>query len=84
MGAHNIKAKMLQKAYPEDHISDPAACAAMTHAVGTGADATTPSGAEYNQARADLDALKTAVDNLNTAIDSILAVQAAWGLTKSS
>ncbi|NIP26036.1 MAG: DUF2190 family protein [Phycisphaerae bacterium] len=66
------------------HNADPAACASMTHTVGTGADATTPSGAEYNLARDDLDALKTAVDANNAAIDAINADMATLGLTAAS
>jgi len=63
------------------HNADPAACAAMTHSVGTGADGTTPSGSEYDKARADLDALKTAVDANKAAIDAINADFATLGLT---
>jgi len=66
------------------HIADPAACAAMTHGAGTGADATTPAGAEYNLARDDLDALKTAVDANNTAIDAILVALEEAGIVASS
>jgi len=57
--------------------TNPAAAAAMTHTAGTGADATTPSGAEYNLARADLDALKTAVDANNAQIDAAVVDLAA-------
>lgn len=66
------------------HNADPAACAAMTHGAGTGADGTTPAGAEYNLARADIDALKTAVDANKAAIDAINADDAATGLTASA
>lgn len=66
------------------HVADPTACAAMIHTAGTGADGTTPSGAEYNKARADLNALKTAVDDLKTAVDAINAKDAAIGITASA
>ncbi len=61
--------------------ADPGACAGMTHGAGPGADGTTPAGAEYNLARADLDALKTAVDANKAAIDAINADFAILGLT---
>lgn len=84
MSAHNIKAQMQAKVYPEDHIADPAACAAMTATltgVNTGTDMTAAQAATIV---ADLLALKTAVDANNAAIDSILLVLEAWGLTKDS
>ena len=56
------------------HIADPAAAAATTATTpGTGADATTWTGAQCTAAYNDLVALKSAVDANNTAIDSILA-----------
>jgi len=66
---------------PPTTNADPGACAGMTHGAGTGADGTTPAGAEYNLARADLDALKTAVDANKAAIDAINADFAILGLT---
>lgn len=66
------------------HNADPAACAAMTHVVGTGADGTTPAGAEYDKARADLDALKVAVDANKAAIDALNADAAITGSTAAS
>lgn len=66
------------------HNADPAACAAMTHGAGTGADGTTPAGAEYNLARADLDALKVAVDANKAAIDALNANDATTGQTAAS
>ena len=68
----------------QSHVADPAAAASMTHTAGTGADGTTPSGAEYNLARDDLDALKTAVDANNAAIDSILATLETYGFHATS
>jgi len=56
------------------HIADPAACVAVTAtSPGSGADATTPSGAEWAAAVTDLGNQKSAIDANNTAIDSILA-----------
>jgi hypothetical protein len=84
MGSHNIKTKMANKAYPETHIADPAACAAMTATltgVDTGTDMTAAQAATIV---ADLGALKTAVDANNAAIDSILAALEAWGIIASS
>ncbi len=84
MGAHNVKAKIAAKAYPESNISDPADCAALTHTVGTGADGTTPSGAENDKSRADLTALRVAVVANNAAIESIIDALEAWGITADS
>jgi len=66
------------------HNADPAACAAMTHSVGTGADGTTPNGAEFDKVRTDLDALKTVVDANNVSIDALNADAAITGLTAAS
>jgi hypothetical protein len=38
-----------------------AATVAVTHVVGTGADGTTPSGAEYTKLRDDVDAVKVEI-----------------------
>lgn len=84
MGAHNVKAKMAKKAYPEDHIANPAACAAMTATltgVDTGTDMTA---AQATTIKNDLAALKTAIDANNAAIDSILTTLETWGITASS
>jgi hypothetical protein len=84
MGAHNLKAKMEAKAFPEDHVSDPAACAAMTATltgVDTGTDMTSAQAATIV---ADLLACKTAIDANNAAIDSILTTLEAWGITADS
>lgn len=67
------------------HIADPAAAASMTAtSPGSGADGTTPNGAEWTAAIADLAALKAAVDANNAAIDSILAQLATLGLQAAS
>ena len=84
MGTHTIKRKMQAQSYPEDHIADPAAAAAMTFAAGSIDTGTDMTAAEAAAIVADLAALKTAVDANNTAIDSINAVLATWGITKSS
>jgi len=49
------------------HIADPT----MTHEVGSGADATTPSGAEYNKARDDLDTLAASVASILVALEEV-------------
>ncbi len=84
MSAHNIKAQMQAKVYPENHIPDPAACADMTATltgVDTGTDMTAAQAATIV---ADLAALKAAADANNAAIRSILAALEAWGITKDS
>ena len=84
MSGHNIKAQMQENSHPESHIADPTACAAMTAVltgVNTGTDMTAAQAATIV---ADLGALKTAVDGLNTSIDSILVVLERWGLIKDS
>ena len=60
-------------------ISDPAACAAITHSnVWDGA--TAPATAEGDTLEADLAALKTAIDANNAAIDAIIDRLQAFGL----
>lgn len=67
------------------HIADPAATSAITAtSPGSGADGTTPNGAEWAAAVVDLAALKTAVDANNAAIDSILSQLATLGLQAAS
>lgn len=53
--------------------SAPAACAAMTAGGGSGADGTTPEGAEWDKGRTDLASLKTAIDANNAEIDKLIA-----------
>jgi len=97
MGAHNVKAKIAAKAYPEDHIADPAATAAATAVAIGDLTATQNTGwgaaaeADFDKIATNIDALvadvaamKTAVDANNTAIDSILAALEAWGIVASS
>lgn len=68
-----------------NHISDPAACAATTAtSPGTGADATTWTGAQCTAAYNDLVAIKTAIDANNAAIDSILVALETAGILKTA
>ena len=67
------------------HVADPAAASAITATQpGSGADATTPNGAEWTAAVADLANIKAALDALKTVADGINAVFATTGLTASA
>jgi len=73
MGAHNIKAKMQAKAYPEDHVAD--VTATFTSAAWDGSSY--PTAAEASKIIVDIAALATAVNAINADL-------ASWGITKSS
>ena len=65
------------------HISDPAACAAITH-TNAWNNSTDPTTGEGDTLDADLAALKTAIDANNAAIDSILVALEEQGITASA
>lgn len=73
MGAHNIKAKMQAKAYPETKITDAAVTATLT-GVDTGTDMTAAQAAT----------IVTDLTTMATKINGILDVLESWGITKSS
>ena len=65
------------------HITDPAACAAITHSNVWDA-LSDPTTAEGDTLEADLAALKTAIDSNNTAIDAILVALEEAGIVASA
>lgn len=73
MGSHNIKKKILDKAYPEDHIADVTATFAAG-SIDTGTDMTA----------AEAAAIVTDIAALTTSVNAINAALAAWGITKDS
>jgi hypothetical protein len=71
--------------YQMTHIADTAAASAITAtSPGSGADATTPNGAEWTAAVTDLGNIKTNLDALNTTQDAILVRLEELGISATS